>query len=199
MESSKERDSETDNDDRKTMSGNPYLFFLKSFRKTHSGVKGSELSKLGAEKWKTMTDDEKQPFYDLAEKSYARSRSRRSRSRRSRSRRGSSKRSRSRRGKKRRRSGGNSADDEDDDFNLELNLAKRRGKKRSKSVRRRKAKRRRRATLESADEDSLIDNRIKTGNTNHGANGNKLNVENASQNLDAKSNDIKEKNVSSKL
>ncbi|KAJ8941577.1 hypothetical protein NQ314_010351 [Rhamnusium bicolor] len=65
---------------------NPFLNFMRDFRKSNNGLKLTELTKRGAELWRKMNDRQKSPYCQLARQAPKR-RSRRRRRRRKRRRR----------------------------------------------------------------------------------------------------------------
>ncbi|KAF7278609.1 hypothetical protein GWI33_008179 [Rhynchophorus ferrugineus] len=109
------------------ITSNPFLNFLREMRKKTQGLTPMELSSKGAEIWRTMSKNEKEPYCALA-KQVARRGRRRRKSRRGR---------RRRRGRSRRRSASS-------DSQIDSVIEARRGRRRSKSRRKRSRRRRRR-------------------------------------------------------
>ncbi|XP_030757182.1 protamine-like isoform X2 [Sitophilus oryzae] len=65
---------------------NPFLNFLRDFRKNNKGLKVTQLTKIGAKVWRNMNKREKSPYYRMAKEAPKKGYRRKSHSRRSRSR-----------------------------------------------------------------------------------------------------------------
>ncbi|KAJ8943237.1 hypothetical protein NQ318_009928 [Aromia moschata] len=66
---------------------NPFLNFMRDFRKSNNGLKLTELTKRGAELWRKMNERQKSPYCQLAKQAPRRRRRRKSSKRRRRRRR----------------------------------------------------------------------------------------------------------------
>lgn len=115
---------------------NPFLNFMRDFRRAHKGMKATDVVKHGAELWRKMSDRQKSPYCIQAKNARKSSKSRRSRKRNTR--------------KRKRGSGAGSSESESSEEEKETKKSKSRGKKRV-------AKRKKKSSEDSSEEEDIMD------------------------------------------